>query len=216
MIRFQNVTKIYKANSVHRIVLDNVSMSLDPMKRYGVMGRNGAGKSTLLRLVAGTDIPTRGTVKRNVRVSWPIGFGGGFHTMMTGRENVVFVSRIYGADPRRVLDFVQDFSELGSYIDVRLQAYSSGMQARLAFGLSMAIDFDFYLVDEVLAVGDARFQARCIAAFAERRRHSGMMMVSHQFVALARNCEAALLFDRGRLLYFEDINDAAEYYKQSE
>ena len=216
MIRFDNVTKIYKTSFVRKVVLDNVSMTLDPMRRYGVLGRNGAGKSTLLRLIAGTDIPTSGSVRRRARVSWPLGFAGGFHPMMTGRENVKFVANLYGADPKRVLDFVHDFSELGAYLDVCVRFYSSGMQARLAFGMSMAIDFDFYLVDEIIGVGDSRFQARCAAAFAERRKRSGMMMVSHALPALTRNCECALLFEQGELLYFDEIDDAVEYYKQSD
>jgi hypothetical protein len=138
-----------------------VSTVFDTSRSYGLLGVNGAGKTTTLRLIAGTELPNSGTVRRSVRVSWPLGFAGGFHPLMSGRENVHFVARVYGADVRRVTNFVEDFAELGEYIDLPFKTYSSGMMARLAFGLSMAIEFDVYLVDEITAVGDARFQNRC-------------------------------------------------------
>ena len=150
------------------------------------MGVNGAGKSTTMRLIAGTELPNSGRVRRDVRVSWPLGFAGGFHPLMTGRENVKFVARIYGADVRKTLDFVEDFSEIGDYIDAPVKTYSSGMMARLSFGLSMAIDFECYLIDEITAVGDARFQARCVGTFAERRKRADIIMVSHSMETIKR------------------------------
>ncbi len=158
-------------------MLDHVSAVFDST-RYGLLGVNGAGKSATLRVLAGIQLPNSG-IRCSVRVSWLLGFTGGFHRQMSGRENVHFVARVYGADIRRVVDFVEDFAELGEYFDVPVKTYSSGMMARLAFGVSMAIEFNVYLVDEITAVGDARFQKRCEEAFARRRKASGMIMVSH-------------------------------------
>ena len=161
MIQLDNIFKFYKTEGHLKIVLDHVSMTFESGTSYGLLGVNGAGKSTTLRLLAGTELPNAGRVIRSSRVSWPLGFAGGFHPMMSGRENVKFVARAYGEDVRRVLDFVEDFAELGDYIDVAVRTYSSGMMARLAFGLSMAIEFDCYLIDEVISVGDALFRERC-------------------------------------------------------
>src|SRR5579875_250605 len=149
MIKLDRVFKFYRSHGVVRIVLDHVSAEFASGFSYGLMGVNGAGKSTTMRLIAGAELPNSGRVRRDVRVSWPLGFAGGFHPQMTGRENVKFVARIYGADVRRTLRFVEDFAEIGDYVDAPVKTYSSGMMARLSFGLSMAIEFDCYLVDEI-------------------------------------------------------------------
>ncbi|MGB6711556.1 MAG: ABC transporter ATP-binding protein, partial [Methylocella sp.] len=182
---------------------------------YGIFGSNGAGKSTLLRLIGGTELPNSGQIFRDVRISWPLGFGGGFHPLMTGRENLKFASRIYGANLRRVIDFVEYFSELGNYLDMPVATYSSGMQARLAFGLSMAIDFDCYLVDEITAVGDARFGLRCRQAFEEKRGRSSMIMVSHDIGTVKAYCDRGLVLCRGKLVAFSRIDDAVEFYRKN-
>jgi capsular polysaccharide transport system ATP-binding protein len=161
MIQFSNVLKFYKTRQHVKVVLNHVSTVFETGWSYGVLGVNGAGKSTLLRVAAGTELPNSGKVRRTVRVSWPLGFAGGFHPQVTGRDNVKFVARVYGADVMKVCDFVEDFSELGDYLDVPVSTYSTGMTARLAFGLSMAIEFDCYLIDEITGVGDVRFQRRC-------------------------------------------------------
>ncbi|MGH6823411.1 MAG: ABC transporter ATP-binding protein, partial [Methylocella sp.] len=141
MIRLSRVSKSYRTDNHRKVVLDDVTYSFDTRYTYGIFGSNGAGKSTLLRLIGGTELPNSGQIFRDLRISWPLGFGGGLHPYMTGRENIKFVSRLYGANLRRVIDFVEYFSELGSYLDMPVSTYSSGMAARLAFGLSMAIEF---------------------------------------------------------------------------
>ncbi|KQP73018.1 MULTISPECIES: ABC transporter ATP-binding protein [unclassified Methylobacterium] len=214
MIRFDNVTKIYRTDGHRRTILERVSFTLKPGVSYGILGINGAGKSTSLRLLAGTEMPTKGRVIRNRRVSWPLGFAGGFHPQMTGRDNIIFVARIYGEDPRKVLEFVEDFSELGSYLDVPIKTYSSGMGSRLAFGMSMAIPFDCYLIDEVTAVGDARFQKRCEEAFAARRENADVIMVSHGMDTLRTWCQQGIVIINGRAIVYEDINDAIEVYRR--
>ena len=214
VIRLDHVFKFYSANGQPKIVLDHVSTAFQPGRSYGLMGVNGAGKSTLLRLIAGTELPNSGKIRRSVRVSWPLGFAGGFHPQMTGRENVKFVARAYGERITRVLDFVEDFAELGDYIDVPFKTYSSGMMARLAFGLSMAIEFDCYLVDEITAVGDARFQARCKLAFDERRKRSDLIIVSHSMQTVKDYCDHGAVLADGRLMMFENVDRAIETYNR--
>src|ERR1700722_20531764 len=153
MIRLENVTKAYVTDGHRKVVLDNASVQIDTSLAYGIFGPNGAGKSTTLRLIAGTELPNSGRIRKDVRTSWPLGFAGGFHPQMTGRENITFVARIYGADVRHVIEFVEYFADLGHHLDLPVRTYSPGMQARLSFGLSMAIEFDCYLVDEIIAVG---------------------------------------------------------------
>jgi capsular polysaccharide transport system ATP-binding protein len=159
-------------------------------------------------------LPNSGRVRRSVRVSWPLGLAGGFHPLMTGRENVKFVARAYGEDVRRVLDFVEDFAELGEYIDVPVRTYSSGMGARLAFGLSMAIEFEVYLIDETLAVGDARFQAKCKRMFDARRANADLIVVSHSMETIKEYCDYAAVLVDGQLIMFQSVEGAIETYNR--
>ena len=214
MIQLNNVFKFYRNDGHTKVVLDHVSALFDSHRSYGLLGVNGAGKSTTLRLIAGTELPNSGAVRRTVRVSWPVGFGGGFHHQMTGRENVVFAARVYGADIRKVIDFVEDFAEIGDYMDVAVKTYSSGMMARLAFGLSMAIEFDVYLVDEVTAVGDARFQARCDDVFAQKRKNSGLIVVSHSMPTIKLYCDRGGVLVDGQLIMFDSTDKAIEMYNR--
>jgi len=214
MIQLNNVFKFYRAEGHTKVVLDHVSALFDSNRSYGLLGVNGAGKSTALRLIAGTELPNSGKVRRTVRVSWPLGFGGGFHHLMTGRENVHFVARVYGADIRRVTDFVEDFAEIGEYMDVAVKTYSSGMMARLAFGLSMAIEFDVYLVDEITAVGDARFQARCREAFRSRRKNASVIMASHSMADIKDYCDHGGVIVDGQLIMYDSADKAIEMYNR--
>ncbi|MGQ0445696.1 MAG: ABC transporter ATP-binding protein [Beijerinckiaceae bacterium] len=215
MIRLSHVSKVYRTANHRKVVLDDVTYLFDERHTYGIFGSNGAGKSTLLRLIGGAELPNSGQIFRDVRISWPLGFSGGFHPVMTGRENIKFVSRVYGANLRRVIDYVEYFSELGNYLDMPVSTYSSGMQSRLAFGLSMAIDFDCYLVDEITAVGDARFALRCRQAFDEKRGRSSMIMVSHNIGTVKEYCDRGLVLYRGKLVAFSEIDDAIEFYRKN-
>jgi capsular polysaccharide transport system ATP-binding protein len=214
MIQLNNVFKFYRTEGLTKIVLNCVSTVFDSTRSYGLIGVNGAGKSTTLRLIAGTELPNSGSVRRSVRVSWPLGFGGGFHPQMTGRENINFVARVYGADIRKVIDFVEDFSELGDYIDVPVKTYSSGMMARIAFALSMAIEFDVYLIDEIMAVGDARFARRCEEAFAQRRKNASLIVVSHSMATIKTYCDYAGVLVEGQLIMFDSPDKAIETYNR--
>jgi capsular polysaccharide transport system ATP-binding protein len=212
MIRFQNVSKYFKTQSHKKIILDRVSIEFERGYSYGILGVNGAGKSTTMRMIAGTVLPNSGRISKSVRVSWPLGFAGGFNAQMTGKENLNFVARAYGENARRVSRFVEEFAELGDYINAPVRTYSSGMSARLAFGLSMAIEFECYLVDEVTAVGDARFQQRCKEAFNSRRKNSDIIMVSHAMETIKDYCERAVLLVDGRMMYYDDVERAIEAY----
>ena len=214
MIQMLDVYKYYRHAGHTKVVLDHVSTVFERGHSYGILGVNGAGKSTMLRLIAGTELPNSGKVKRNVRVSWPLGFASAFNPLMTGRNNVTFAARAYGQDAREVLDYVEDFSELGDYLDAPVRTYSSGMGAKLAFGLSMAIQFDVYLIDEITAVGDARFQKRCAEAFAARRSLADVIMVSHQVGTIQTYCDRGAVLVDGRLMHFPNIDQAVDIYNR--
>ncbi|MCW5744741.1 MAG: ABC transporter ATP-binding protein [Alphaproteobacteria bacterium] len=214
MIQLSNVFKFYKTPQQVKVILDHVSAVFEAGSSYGLLGVNGAGKSTALRLIAGTELPNSGQIRRSVRVSWPLGFAGGFHHQMSGRDNVKFVARIYGEDVRRVVDFVEDFSELGDYIDAPVSTYSSGMMARLAFGVSMAIEFDCYLVDEITSVGDVRFQRRCEEAFTRRRESADLIVVSHSMATIRTYCSRGAVLVDGHLMMFDSVEKAIEVYNR--
>jgi capsular polysaccharide transport system ATP-binding protein len=177
------------------------------------LGRNGAGKSTLIRVISGAEEPTSGTVERTMSVSWPLAFAGGFHGRLTGVDNLRFICRIYGVDFHDRMAFVEDFTELGSYLYEPVHSYSSGMRARLAFAISMTIDFDCYLIDEVMAVGDESFRERCQHELFEKRRDKAMVIVSHSRRYLESNCERFLLFRDGKVKEFESFREAYHSYK---
>ena len=213
MIRLTNVCKDYPTKAGPRRVLNNISLAIRPGERVGILGQNGAGKSTLIRLISGGEQPTLGKIERNMSVSWPLAFSGGFQGSLTGTDNVRFICRIYGVDFESRLQFVKEFSELGIYMDEPVSNYSSGMRARLAFGISMTIDFDCYLIDEVMAVGDARFKERCRIELFEKRRHKSMLIVSHSHRYLKGTCDRFLLLRDGSVEEYDDFNEVYFQYK---
>jgi capsular polysaccharide transport system ATP-binding protein len=214
MIALQNVSKAYKTPCGSKVILDGVSREFRPGVNVGILGRNGAGKSTLIRLISGTEAPDSGEVRKSARVSWPLGFKVGFNSKLTGRENLRFVCRLYGEDYRKTSAFVEDFAELGDYFDMPVLTYSSGMKAKLTFGISMAFRFDYYLIDELTAVGDAVFRKKSQACFAERRKTATLLVVSHSMGTIRALCDQAMVLHKGDLLEFESIAEAEEYYRQ--
>lgn len=213
MIKLTNVSKDYPTKAGMRRVLDNINLTIEPGQRLGILGRNGAGKSTLVRLISGAEPPTTGTIERNMSVSWPLAFTGGFQAALTGADNVRFICRIYGVDFKSRFEFVQEFSELGDYLFEPVGSYSSGMRARLAFAISMTIDFDCYLIDEVMAVGDERFRARCREELFEKRRDKAMLIVSHSHRYLKGTCDRFLLFRDGTIEEHDDFEEVYFQYK---
>jgi len=212
MITLTNVVKRYKTRRGAHTVLDGVSLTVNPGDKLGILGRNGAGKSTLIRLISGAELPTRGTVARRMSVSWPLAFGGAFQGSLTGVDNVRFICRVYGANFRSVLPFVEDFAELGKFLREPLKTYSSGMRARLAFAISMAIEFECFLIDEVISVGDARFHEKCRHELFEKRRDRAMIIVSHEAHNIREHCSRACVLNNGRLQEFLDVEAAYANY----
>jgi len=196
---------------MHR-VLSDVSFELARGEKIAVLGRNGAGKSTLVRLLGGVELPTSGTIERTMSLSWPVGLGGAVLPQLTGNDNIRFVARIYGKPIREIRDFVEDFAQLGHFLSEPVKTYSSGMTARLNFALSLAVDFDCYLIDEILAVGDQRFQRRSHEELFEKRSDRSMILISHISEILRDYCSRALVLYRGRGKVFDNIDLALEIY----
>lgn len=212
MIEFRNINKAYDMANGKNIVLKDVSFKFPERKNIGVLGVNGAGKSTLLRLIAGSEYPDSGKIVRKGKYSWPLGFSGSFHPSLTGIENLRFACRIYNADIKYVTEYVKDFSEIGDYIHEPIKTYSSGMRSRLAFALSMAIDFEVYLVDEIMGVGDQGFQKKCKDAFNAKREKSSIIMVSHSMATIKEYSDVAILLTGKHLEIHEDVEHAIELY----
>jgi len=208
MIKVENLCKSFGRGAGRKLVADNISQSFPKGRSIALLGRNGAGKSTLLRMIAGTLNPDRGTVRRSGRVSWPVGFAGSFHGDVTGAQNVRFLARAYGVDTHELLDFVASFAELGRHFHQPFKSYSSGMRSRLAFGASMGIAFDTYLIDEVTSVGDARFKQKSTGFLKDRLRDSGAIVVSHGTGLLRRICDCGAVLEAGRLTFYEDLDEA--------
>ena len=213
MIELHGVTKVYAAKRAPNVVLNKIDATFASRESIGILGKNGAGKSTLLRLLGGAELPDAGRIVRRGRVSWPIGFAGGLQPSLSGEENCRFVARIYHANIERVTAFTREFADIGEHFDLPVRTYSSGMRARLGFGLSMAIDFDVYLVDEVTAVGDTRFQEKCRAAFEERRARSSLIMVSHDIDTLKKHCTRCAVVHAGKLHFFDTVDEANAMYE---
>lgn len=218
MIIVDDVFKRYQTpHGPGKWVLQGVSFIIPPKVSVGLVGRNGAGKSTLLRIIGGVDTPTRGRVERHCSVSWPMGYGGGVHATLTGRQNAKFVCRIHGHehDMDEKIAYIEDFAELGGAFDEPVRTYSSGMKSRLQFGLSLAFDFDVYISDEATSAGDAGFRKKASAAFKRIADHAGLIMVSHSDSTLREFCTAGVWLHQGRAHWFDDIEDAIKNYKDS-
>ena len=213
MIRFEGVHKSYRTHTGRRVVLHDANLSLPDDRNIGVLGTNGAGKSTLLRLIAGTELPNRGNVRRTKRVSFPIGFAGTFHHELSARENVRFLARVYGLPVKRATDWIADFSELGTYFDMPVKTFSSGMFARLAFSSSLAFDFDVYLIDEATEVGDTRFRQKYVAALRQRLTRSNVIIVSHNPATVRTYCDCGALLHDGTLTLYDTVEDAMSAYE---
>ena len=215
MIRLDRVSKAYRTTQGRRVVLNNTSAEFPTGCNVGILGANGAGKSTLIRLLAGTELPDRGSIQRDGLVSFPLGYGGTFHGALSGRENVAFLARVYGVDVRDTVDYVADFAELDDdYYEMPIDTYSAGMRARLAFGACLAIDFDTYLIDEVTEIGDDRFRRKCAAAFRERVLRTDIVLVTHNSRTMRQYCDRGAILAHGELRFFDDIADALGSYRQ--
>ncbi|MEX3021364.1 ABC transporter ATP-binding protein [Kluyvera sp. STS39-E] len=219
MIRIENLSKSYFTPQGRHYVFKDLNIELPSGKSVAIIGRNGAGKSTLLRMIGGIDRPDSGRIITDSTISWPVGLAGGFQGSLTGRENVKFVARLYATrdELKEKVAFVEEFAELGKYFDMPIKTYSSGMKSRLGFGLSMAFKFDYYLVDEVTAVGDARFKQKCAKLFKERHREASFLMVSHSLNSLKEFCDIAIFIGRcGSVKVYDDVISAINVYRHEE
>lgn len=213
MIEIRNLCKTFVLNGRRKVVADNISAVFPDRTAVAILGRNGAGKSSLLKMLSGSMDPDSGEVISTGTISWPVGFAGSFHPEMTGFQNVRFIARVYGVDTAELADFVADFAELGQHFNLPVRTYSSGMRSRLAFGVSMGIHFDTYLVDEVTAVGDAAFREKSERLFAERVKRSGAIMVTHALPQVKRLCSQACVLEDGVLSFYEDVNEAIAHHQ---
>lgn len=212
MLSVEHISKVYWTRQGWHKVLSDVSFHLERGRHLGILGRNGAGKSTLIRLIAGAERPTSGNIRRGMSVSWPLAFGGAFQTNLTGLDNLKFVCRVYGVDYRPLVPFVEDFTELGEYFREPVQHYSHGMLTRLAFALSMAIEFDCFLIDEAMVVGDARFHERCHVELFHKRKDRAFILVTHDANSIKLYCKAACVLHEGKLVSFTTVEEAYDFY----
>jgi capsular polysaccharide transport system ATP-binding protein len=213
LLEFNNVSKSYTIRGIHKNIIEGVTFGLEKGKSVGILGRNGQGKSTLVKLISGLEKPTTGKIKRYGKFSWPMGFSGGFNGSMTGEENLRFICRIYGADIQNVRTYVDEFAELGSDMHVPVKTYSSGMKAKLAFGLSMAIDFDCYLIDEIMGVGDAHFQKKAKNFFESKKENADLIIVSHNMNHIKEYCDIAAVLKNGNITLYDNISQAIQMYQ---
>lgn len=214
MISITDLVKRYPIRHGEVTVLDHINLQVVRGEKVGILGRNGSGKSTLIRLLSGAERPTSGTVKRTMSVSWPLAFSGGFQGSLTGLDNLRFICRIYNVSVEEKIPFVQEFSELGRYLYEPIKTYSSGMRARLAFAVSLAVEFDCFLIDEIIAVGDSRFHEKCHIELFEKRRDRAMIIVSHQPEYIKAHCNKAAVLTAGRLHNFDHIDEAMVFYHE--
>ena len=215
MIRLIDVSKTYYADGIANTVADRVNLTFPTGASVALIGRNGAGKSSLLKIISGTMRPSRGTVEVTGTISWPVGFAGSFHGDLSGLQNTRFVARIYGIDTDQLVDFVYDVSELGDQFYLPFRTYSQGMRARLGFAMSMGIDFDTYLIDEVTSVGDESFREKSEAMLRARLESRGAIVVSHSAPLLKRMCEAAVVIEGGEAAWFDDVEAALRQHREN-
>lgn len=206
-VRLSNVWKGFRSREGTRYIVRDGNLDFPKGKSIALLGRNGAGKSTLLSMIAGSVQPDRGEILMSGTVSWPVGFAGSFHQDLTGAQNARFIARVYGIDTGALVDFVDEFAELGPQLYKPLRSYSSGMRSRLAFGISMAIRFDLYLVDEITAVGDASFRRKSNEMFLDRVRDATAIYVTHSMGSVKKLCDAAVVSEGGYLTYFDDVRE---------
>ena len=212
MIELRNLSKTYWLNGISKVIANNISFTFPTGESVALIGKNGAGKSTMLQMIAGTIQPTSGDIIRHGTVSFPVGFAGSFHPDLTGAQNVKFVARLYGVDTSEMVAFAKEFAQLGDHFYLPVRSYSSGMKSRLAFGMSMAMQFDTYLIDEVTAVGDMGFRAKSEAMLRERLKTSGAVFVSHAPEQMRMICQSGVVLQNGNFYYYAEIGKALEHY----
>ena len=212
MLRCIDIVKDYHVDGQTRRILDHVSFQVERGEKLGILGRNGAGKSTLIKILGGVELSTSGRVQRNMSVSWPLAFGGAFQGSLSGLDNLRFICRIYDLDYKKTRKYVDDFSELGKQLMDPVKTYSSGMRARLAFALSVVIEFDCYLIDEVIMVGDARFFERCREELFIKRADRALIIVSHDMNFIKEICDKSAVIHNRKMIECPSVQDGIDLY----
>ncbi|MHB9057031.1 MAG: ABC transporter ATP-binding protein [Paludibacteraceae bacterium] len=215
MLQLVDICKSYPIHHgrSQKTILDRVNLKINPGEKWGILGRNGAGKSTLIRVISGADIPGSGTIIKNMSISWPLAFGGAFQGSLTGTDNVKLISRIYNINFDKAMELVEDFAELGSYLNEPVKNYSSGMASRLAFAISMSVEFDCFLIDEGMSVGDHRFHQKCNIELFEKRADRAMIIVAHQTDLILQHCNKAAVLENGKLIIHDTVESAISTYE---
>jgi capsular polysaccharide transport system ATP-binding protein len=217
MIELRGLTKSYPTPHGRKYVFKDLNFTLPAGSGVGLIGRNGAGKSTLLKLLAGLDSPDRGEVVTNESISWPVGLGSGFQGSLSARDNVRFVCRVFGAtgaEKREKIEYVEKFAEIGDYFDLPMRTYSPGMKSRVGFGMSMAFDFDYYLIDEVMAVGDPIFRKKAAAVFREKLAGAGVILVSHNHKDIKDFCSTVVFLHNGHAAVYDDVDEGLAAFQE--
>jgi capsular polysaccharide transport system ATP-binding protein len=211
MIRLKDVTKQYKTRSGIKTVLENINLEVFPAERVGILGVNGSGKSTIISLIGGIEQPTSGTIDRSMTASWPIGLAGGLQRTLSGIDNMKLICRIYNQNIEHSRNFLEDFTGLGDYLYEPVATYSSGMRSRLGLGISLLIDFDCYLIDEALSVGDKNLQEK-YKALIDKRKNKATILVTHSESQIKKNCDTVYVLHEAKLHRFSQNIIAIEYY----
>lgn len=215
MLSVEHVSKVYSTRLGPRLVLNDINFQLQRGQHLGIVGCNGAGKSTLIRLLSWAERPTSGRIRRGMNISWPLAFAGAFQQQLTGLDNLKFICRVYGVDYKPLVPFVEDFTELGIYFREPVLHYSYGMMTRLAFALSMAIEFDCFLIDEAMVAGDSRFHERCHNELFVKRKDRAFILVTHDATVTRELCDSCCVLHEGRLLAFPTVDEALAFYDAS-
>ena len=215
MIKLVSVTKSYPTKQGRHFILNKANFEMKKGEKIGILGKNGSGKTTLVRMLAGVIPPDEGRVIRDMKVSWPVGYHGGFNPSLTGLDNLKFISKIYNEQFGKVLKFVEDFADIGDFINEPMKTYSTGMRAKLNFGLMMGIDFDCYLIDELLNVGDISFRQKCNKELFEKRKDKSIVIVSHNDKLIQQYCDKAMVFHNQQIFDFSNTKEAIQFYHNS-
>lgn len=217
MIEIRNLTKSYLHHRGGRkYIFKDLTFTIPSNRNIAVIGRNGAGKSTLMNLLAKVDKPDSGQIITDKTISWPVGLSGGFQGSLSGRENAKFIARVQGFNGCALKDkvtYVEEFAEIGQYFDLPVKTYSSGMRGRVAFGLSLAFDFDYYLVDEAMSVGDAHFKRKATEEFEKKVGRANIILVTHGMSQVRTMCDLVVVLEQGQAFLFDDVEEGIRFYQ---
>lgn len=213
MLEFENVSKSFWTGTQRKVILDRATFQVDLGNSLGILAPNGTGKTTLVNMIAGLEKPDEGVIRRNCRISFPLGFMGGIVAKHTARENCRYIARLYGLDPDYIEAFCRWLCGLEEYFEMPVGTYSAGMKARLSFALLLALEFDIYLIDEGMpSTTDAEFNRKAGSILRDRLKTSTVIVVSHQAKTLEKFCRSAAVLRDGKFTMFDSLEEAKALY----